>query len=119
THSYIFLLNTPAPSALYTLSLHDALPISARESARAVKERNLVLLEEIQDTVVVLPHDLVLACQHACNVDGETFYVDAVLAESVARVLEVLRGLQQRLGGNAADVGARSTERGLAVDGFP
>src|SRR5207253_7767489 len=83
THSYIFLLNTPAPSALYTLSLHDALPISARESARAVKERNLVLLEEIQDTVVVLPHDLVLACQHACNVDGETFYVDAVLAESV------------------------------------
>src|SRR5438874_10421120 len=28
---FVFYFNTPAPTELYTLSLHDALPISARQ----------------------------------------------------------------------------------------
>src|SRR5690606_40843176 len=33
---YLLLMNDTAPTALYTLSLHDALPISARDVLRAI-----------------------------------------------------------------------------------
>src|SRR5207247_10459689 len=32
--SYFFLFTAPAPSEIYTLSLHDALPISCRKAAK-------------------------------------------------------------------------------------
>src|SRR5262249_62053531 len=37
--SSFFLLNDPAPPAIYTLSLHDALPICRRVQARAHADR--------------------------------------------------------------------------------
>ena len=91
----------------------------AGEAAAAVEERDLVLLEEIEDAVVVLFDDLVLALQHLRDVDRQALDPDAVLRELVAGVLVVLRRLQQRLGRNAADVGARAARRGLAVRGLP
>src|SRR5262249_17761417 len=42
-----------------------------------------------------------------------------VVGEVVPRRLVVLGGLQQRLGRDAADVGASATERGLAVGALP
>src|SRR5205814_10402075 len=36
---YLFFFTAPAPSAIYTLSLHDALPISARDGDFAIGER--------------------------------------------------------------------------------
>ena len=75
-----------------------------------MEERDLVLLEQVQDAVVVLRDDLVLARQHLRDVDREALDLDAVVGERMAGVLEVLRRLQQRLGRDAADVGARAAQ---------
>src|SRR5438552_14335807 len=36
--SHLFSFNNPAPTDIYTLSLHDALPISLRAKARLIKK---------------------------------------------------------------------------------
>src|SRR4029077_8925980 len=41
---------------------------------------------------------------------------DAMDAEIVSRLLEQMRGLQQRLGGDAADIEAGAAERGAIFD---
>src|SRR5207253_8794010 len=74
---------------------------------------------EISDAVVTRLLHLVLARAHLRKGELEALPAHAVLGEAMSRLLEVLRGLQQRLGGNAADVGAGSAERGLAVGSFP
>ena len=63
-------------------------------------------------------HDLVLALEHLREVELQALHLDAVLGEVVAGLLEVLGGLQQRLGRDAADVGAGAAERRLAVGVF-
>ncbi len=89
------------------------------EAPAAVEEGDLVLLEEIGDAVVARLHDLVLALEHLDEVELETLHAHAVFGEAMPGLLEILRGLQQRLGGNAADVGAGSAQRGPAVDRLP
>src|SRR5207249_4125435 len=76
----------------------------AGERSASMEKRDLVLLEQIQDAVVVLPDDLVLAREHLRNIDRKALNLDAVIAKRVMRVLEVLRRLEQRLRWNAADV---------------
>ena len=76
------------------------------ECRAAMEEAHLVLLEQVQDAVVVLLHDGVLASEHPGDVDPEVLHRDAVVAEVLRRFLVVLRGLQQRLGRDAAHVGA-------------
>jgi hypothetical protein len=78
-----------------------------------VEERDLVLLEEVEDAVVVLRDDPLLARQHLRHVDGEAVDLDAVIRERVSGMLEVLGGLQERLGRDAADVGACPSGAGL------
>src|SRR5262249_10424933 len=85
------------------------------ETAPAVEKLDFVLLEEIEDAVVAALHHLVLALQHRREVEVEALHLDAVLGEVMPGLLVVLGGLQQRLGGNAADVGAGAAEGGLAV----
>src|SRR5216117_1658794 len=89
------------------------------EAPAAVEKRDLVLLEEVDNTVVARLDHLVLALEHLGEVELEALHAHAVLGEMMSRLLEILRRLQQRLGGNATDVGAGAAERGLPVGSFP
>jgi hypothetical protein len=84
-----------------------------------VEELDLVLLEEVEDAVVARLHHLVLALEHLREVELEALHLHAVVGELVPGLLVVLRGLQQRLRRNAADVGAGAAERRLAVGAAP
>ena len=53
------------------------------------------------------------------EVELQALHLDAVVGEVVPGLLVVLRGLQQRLGGDAADVEAGAAERRLAVGVLP
>src|SRR5262249_13887180 len=53
------------------------------------------------------------------EVEVEALHLDAVLGEVMPGGFVVLRGLQQRLGGDAAYVGTGAAERRLAVDALP
>src|SRR5262249_21767025 len=92
---------------------------AAREAAAPVEEAHLVLLEEVDDAVVVLADDLVLAREHLRHVDRQSCHANAVLRESVPGVLVVLRGLEQRLRRNAADVRAGAAGSWLALGRRP
>ena len=61
------------------------------EAAAAVKERDLVLLEEVNHAVIARLHHLVFALEHLRKVELEAFHAHAVLGEAVPRLLEVLR----------------------------
>src|SRR2546427_116340 len=89
------------------------------EAPAAVEEGDLVLLEEIGDAVVARLHHLVLAPEHLDEVELQALHAHAVLGEAVPGLLEVLRGLQQCLGRNTADVGAGSAQGGLPVGALP
>ena len=84
-----------------------------------MKERDLVLLEQVEDAVVVLLHHVLLAREHFFQVKGEAFDLDAVLGKVVPGVVVMLRGLQQGLGGNAADIGAGAAGRRSAFVVLP
>ena len=84
------------------------------ERASAVEERHLVLLNRYRMPSLFCATTFVLAREHARHVDGEASIVDAVVGERMSRVVEVLGRLQQRLRRDAADIGARAAERGLA-----
>ena len=78
----------------------------AAERALAVEERDLVLLEQVQDAVVVLLDHRVLAADQRVELQADALDFDAVLGEVVVGLLVVFGRLQQRLGRDAADVGA-------------
>ena len=63
---------------------------SSGERAATVEERDLVLLEQEQDSVVVLRDDLVLARQHLLHIDAKALDLDAVIGERVPGMIEVL-----------------------------
>jgi hypothetical protein len=81
----------------------------------AGQQRDLVLLEQALDAAGELGDDVVLALDHGLDVDADVARRDAVHDEAVAGVVEVLGGLQQRLGGDAADVEAGAAEAHLAL----
>ncbi len=91
----------------------------AHEAAPAVEKRDLVLLEQVQDAVVVLLDHRVFAAQHLAHVDLDRAGADAVLAKVQPRVLKMLGRLQQRLGRDAADVGAGAARGGATVGVAP
>ena len=74
-----------------------------------MEEADLVLLEQVEDAVVVLLHDVGLAADHLGHIDLHVLHRNAVLGEVFVGMLEVLGGLQQSLGGNAAHIGASTT----------
>jgi len=67
----------------------------------------------------LLFHDAVLAGDHLGHVHRHLAGADAVVGEVVVSVLEVLGRLQQRLGRDAADVGAGAAGSGAASGVFP
>ena len=79
----------------------------------ALEPGDAVLLEQELDSLDVGADDVAFALLHPGEIQGHAGDVDAVLREVVSHFLEVLGGLQHRLGRNAADVQARAAE-GLA-----
>ena len=57
--------------------------------------------------------------QHLGQVQAQALDLDAVVGEVLAGVLVVLGRLQQRLGGNAADVGAGAAQGRAALGVLP
>ena len=78
--------------------------------------RDLVLPEQELDPLRVLRHDFVLALEHLREVDAQIADTDAVLGGVLAEELDMLRGVQQRLGRDAADVDAGAAERLVHLD---
>jgi hypothetical protein len=98
----------------------DLISVSAGNKATAAVHRgDLVLAEQQADAAGEGIDDLVFARQHGGDVDRHILYGDAVFAELVQRALVILRGLKQRLGGDAADVQAGAPEAGLALGVLP
>ena len=89
------------------------------ERAFAVKEADFVLFEQVKDAVVVLFDHAVFAGDHFLDVHFQVFEADAVLAKVMRGLLEMLGALQQRLGRNAAHVGAGASGSGAAFFVFP
>ena len=58
---------------------------------------------------------LSLRRDHRLHVDLRVVGADAVVLEAVRQVVELARGIEQRLGRDAADVEAGAAQRGLAV----
>src|SRR5207302_8207327 len=93
------LSTTPAPTQPYTLSLHDALPISRRREhdahvrrelrddlpARAARRRQLVVVDDDRDSVVVL--------RLAGRDRGEYRAALRANGQAVRRVLDVRAGV--------------------------
>ena len=57
-----------------------------------------------------------LLFDHGAEVELDAADLDAVLGHAVLRLLEQVRRVQQRLGGDAADVEAGAAERAALVD---
>ena len=85
------------------------------DRARAVDGVDLVLLEQEGDAVDVALHALVLEGQHLGEIELGRGHLDAHGGEAVSRFLEQLGGMQQRLGGDAADVEAGAAEGGALL----
>ena len=79
-------------------------------TAFALQPGDLVLLEQELDALGVGADDLTLAGLHLLEVERDGADIDAMLGELVLRLVEMLRGLQQRLGGDAADIEAGAAE---------
>jgi hypothetical protein len=96
----------------------DDVAVRARltEGAAPLRPGDLVLPEQELDALRVLRDDVVLPLQHAREIEAHAVEVDAVVLGVEARELVVLRGLEQRLRGNAADVDAGAAERLVHLD---
>ena len=79
-----------------------------------MKKSDFVFLEQIQDAVVILLDDGVLARAHFGNIHRRAFHGNTVLSEVMQRVVVMLRRLQQRLRRNTTDVSTCSTRCRLA-----
>ncbi len=77
---------------------------------RALDQLDLVLAEEEVDAAGVLADHLVLARHHRREVEPDRADLDAVRGQRVPRLVEFLRGLQQRLRRDAADIEAGAAE---------
>src|SRR5690606_21571122 len=73
----------------------------------------------IQDAVVVLLDDRVLAADQRIELQRHALDLDAVVGKVMVDLLEMLGRLQQRLGRNAAHVGARAAGSRPALPVLP
>src|SRR5690606_31772994 len=99
-------------TAIVLLHLDDAVRVQGGE---AVEGRDLVGLEQHRDAAGELLHDAVLAGDHRRHVDLRVAGADAVLRERVHQVVVLVRGVEQRLGRNAAHAQAGAAEGRFAV----
>ena len=97
------------------MNVTSTLP-GAEHAARAVEVIDLVLREQERDAVDVALHALVLEGQHLGEVELRLRRSMPMAAKRVARLLVELGGVQQRLGGDAADVEAGAAVRRPLLD---
>ena len=88
----------------------------ALDPAGAEHVVDLVLLEQELDALGQGLHDLVLVAQHRRQVELDAAHLDAVPGHAVPGLLEQMRGVQQRLGRDAADIEAGAAERAALLD---
>jgi hypothetical protein len=94
----------------------DRQAVGRGEARGALDVVDLVFLEEILDAARVLADDLVLPRHHGREIEIDAGDLDAVLGERMLGLGIFLRGLQQRLRGNAADIEAGAAGRAAPVD---
>ena len=95
--------------------LLDADHIAGLQLAEAVVGGNLVGLEQLGDAAGELLDDGVLAANHLAHVHAGVVEADAVVAEDVAHVPELARGVEQCLGRDAAHAQAGAAQGRLAI----
>ena len=98
-----------------TVMLGDLDHVARLQFAKTIIGSDLVGLEQHADAAGELLDDLVLAANHRLDVDLGILEADAVVAKDVAHVPELARGIQQRLGRDAAHAQAGAAEGRLAV----
>ncbi len=89
--------------------------ICIREASDALNHRDLARLRHPRQPAGELADDLVLEPAQLVEVELRLAEIDAVRRERPCRIGD-RRGVQQRLGRNAADVQAHAAERGIALD---
>ncbi|MNV75188.1 hypothetical protein D3C71_1684640 [compost metagenome] len=95
--------------------LLDLDDVAGLQLAEAVVSGDLVGLEQLGDAAGELLHDGVLAADHLAHIHLGVVEADAVLIEDVAHVPVLARGVQQRLGRDAAHAQAGAAQSRLAV----
>ena len=86
------------------------------DPALALQPSDLVLLEEELDAFDIGANHLGLAGLHALEVQRHLADIDAMLGQLVDRLLIMLGALQQRLGGDAANIEAGAAQRRAFFD---
>ena len=86
-----------------------------RDAAGTDNAFDLVLLEQEFDALGELAHHLGLLCHHGGQIEFDLGF-DAQLGEIGFGFVQPLAGMQQGLGGNAADIEAGAAEAAAAVD---
>ena len=86
------------------------------DAAGTVKRVDLVLLEQKRDAVDVAVDVLLLVFEQRGKIDARLADLDAHLRKTVAGLFIELRGMQHRLGRNAADIEAGAAEGGVFLD---
>ena len=92
---------------------------AAGEAAVTLDPGHLVLAEQHLDADGQLGDDLVLARLHFLHVHLRAGHRNAVRSELVRHALVILRGFEQRLGGNAAHVEAGAAKSVFALVVLP
>jgi len=75
-----------------------------------------VLAQQARDSTGQGAHHLVLAREHLAQIEFDVACLDAVRGQPVAQVVVVMGGIEERLGGNAANVEAGAAQRTAAFD---
>ena len=96
--------------------VHDLDLAGPGDRSGAVHPVDLVLLEQEGDAVDVGLHRRVLVRHHRLEIEFRLADLDAERSETVTGLLEHFGGVQQRLGGNAADVEAGAAQRLALLD---
>ena len=84
-----------------------------------MEKSNLVLFEQVQNTIVVLFHDGIFTAKHFRNIHLHIFGRNAMLSKVVVGVVKVLARLQQGFRRNATYVGTGTARRRTALCVFP
>jgi hypothetical protein len=88
----------------------------AGEFRRALDPGDLVLLEQELHALGVGGHHLALAGLHAGEIELDLADLDPVILEGMGGLVKILGGLQQRLGGDAADIETGAAQRRALLD---
>ncbi len=99
----------------FAVVLGDLDHVARLQFTETVVGGDLVGLEQHGDAASELLDDLVLAANHRFDVHLGILEADAMVAKDVAHVPELARGVQQRLGRDAAHAQAGTAQRRLAI----